>query len=177
MVTLIQMVNDESSHMSVACHVIPKTSKNLINKAFLSMMTKISYKKIQLIQQIDLDNQELFNYLMKKSQILQDPNPKDDQYNADQCNSSTTSKPNSQLELNLQDPGQGQHQQPEDQFKVEMPSKTSLTLLMAPLLLNSLPGLHQLPPFNVHDQHPLDPDPLLAQDLHLILTAKSTALP
>lgn len=61
MVTLIQMAKEESSHMSAACHVILKTSKNLINKVFLLMMTKISYKKIQLMQQIGLDNQQRFN--------------------------------------------------------------------------------------------------------------------
>ena len=61
MVTLIQMAKEESSHMSAACHVIPRTNKNLINKVFLLMMTKISYKKIQLMQQIGLDNQQRFN--------------------------------------------------------------------------------------------------------------------
>jgi hypothetical protein len=48
---------------------------------------------------------------------------------------------------------------------------------MAPLLLNSLLGLHLLHLFNVHDQHPPDLDPLLVQDLHSILTPKLIALP
>ena len=177
MVTLIQMAKEESSHMSAACHVILKTSKNLINKVFLLMMTKISYKKIQLMQQIGLDNQQRFNYLTMKSQILQGLNPKDDQYNADQCNNSITSKLNSQPGHNLQDLGKDQLPQPEDQSKVETLCKTCLTLLMAPLLLNSLLGLHLLHLFNVHDQHPPDLDPLLVQDLHSILTARLIALP
>ena len=61
MVILTPMVKDENSPMLAGYPVMEIKNKNSTIKVLPSIMMRIQLEKIQLTQQIDLDNQMLYN--------------------------------------------------------------------------------------------------------------------
>lgn len=121
MVILTPTAKDENSPMLAVYPAIMMKNKNLTIKVLPSMIMR-DPEKTQLTQQIDLDKQVLYNYLMMRFQILRDHNHKEDLYNVGlnlALNKHLiTSRPNNQVDnLDLE---QDQLPPLQDQLKEEM---------------------------------------------------------